>query len=204
MIRYHLIHFMPVKSSSVLRSWAPHYAVDSSTHSFELCNSSCGLSFVSKENTVLLQGLLQDLETGDDVWVERDSACNSPTEAQLGDILFFQKGLKNKAPTLQKATAHIWGQTIASRILNSELCCAGFCPDALGGPRKRAIFCYCAHLPPEWESKLIKKGIFPSSLRQFPSFLITIGDSEARQRPLGVKGISNEMGSCVFDVFCLF
>lgn len=27
-----------------------------------------------------LRSLLQDLETGDDVWVERDSACNSPTE----------------------------------------------------------------------------------------------------------------------------
>lgn len=38
--------------------------------------------------TVPLQGLLQDLETGDDVWVERDSACNSPTEAHVGSCFW--------------------------------------------------------------------------------------------------------------------
>lgn len=79
------IHFFFIlKFSSVLRFWAPHCAVDSSTHSF--CE---GLSCVSNVTLVPLQGLLQDLETGDDVWVERDSACNSPTEAQVGSCFWI-------------------------------------------------------------------------------------------------------------------
>ena len=123
MIRYQhfkIPYILILKFSSVLRFWAPHCAVDSSTHSF--CE---GLSCVS--NVYGVYGSVARPLAGS--WDRRWCLGGERLCVQLANggtrgtgYFVFSKRLKNNiAPILQKPIdAHIWGQANASRTLKGS------------------------------------------------------------------------------------